>query len=45
MLAGARHYGIERREEFWSAVAEFLHGLDSAPSRDQDYAGAIEAQP
>lgn len=28
-LAGARHYGIERRDEFWHAVGEFLKELDS----------------
>ena len=32
-LAGARHYGIERRPEFWSAVTEFLQEIDSAPSQ------------
>lgn len=30
-LAGARHYGIERREEFWRAVGEFLQELVPAP--------------
>lgn len=28
-LADARHYGIERRDDFWSAVAEFLRELES----------------
>lgn len=28
-LTGARHYGIERRPEFWSAVSEFLREIDS----------------
>jgi len=32
-LAGARHYGIERREEFWNAVAEFLREIESTPPR------------
>jgi hypothetical protein len=32
-LAGARHYGIERREEFWNAVAAFLREIESAPPR------------
>jgi pimeloyl-ACP methyl ester carboxylesterase len=33
-LAGARHYGIERRDEFWRAVGEFLQELVPArPSR------------
>jgi hypothetical protein len=30
-LAGARHYGIERRAEFWNAVTEFLGEIESAP--------------
>ena len=34
-LTGARHYGIERRPEFWSAVSEFLREIDSvSPSRE-----------
>jgi pimeloyl-ACP methyl ester carboxylesterase len=28
LLAGAGHQGLEERAEFWSAVAEFLGGLD-----------------
>ncbi len=36
-LAGARHYGIERRPEFWSAVSEFLRELDSLPPRGESY--------
>jgi hypothetical protein len=28
-LAGARHYGIERRDEFWNAVGEFLSEIES----------------
>jgi hypothetical protein len=28
-LAGARHYGIERRADFWSTVADFLREIDS----------------
>jgi hypothetical protein len=31
-LAGARHYGIERRDEFWRAVGEFLRQLERTPS-------------
>jgi len=30
-LAGARHYGIERSDEFWNAVGEFLRQIESAP--------------
>jgi len=31
-LAGARHYGIERRPEFWRLVSEFLREIDSLPA-------------
>ena len=44
-IAGARHYGIERRDEFWNAVAEFLRDLESHPARHHGYAGAIDSQP
>ena len=44
-IAGARHYGIERRDEFWTAVVEFLRDLESDPARHQGYAGAIDSQP
>lgn len=30
-LAGARHYGIERREEFWNSIGEFLREIETAP--------------
>ena len=32
-LTGARHYGIERRNEFWNAVGEFLREIESTPPR------------
>jgi hypothetical protein len=32
-LAGARHYGVERRDEFWSAIAEFLRELETGGAR------------
>lgn len=35
-LAGARHYGIERRHEFWSAVADFLSAIEPATSRSDN---------
>ena len=38
ILEGARHYGIERRAEFWNAVGEFLHQIESMPSRQEIYA-------
>jgi pimeloyl-ACP methyl ester carboxylesterase len=44
-IAGARHYGIERRDEFWNAVVEFLRDLESDPARYQGYAGGIDSQP
>lgn len=37
-LEGARHYGIERRAEFWNFVAEFLRQMDSTPPSRQVYA-------
>jgi hypothetical protein len=37
-LAGARHYGIERRDELWKAVAEFLSAIEGAQPRRNDYA-------
>jgi len=36
-LAGARHYGIERRHEFWNAVGEFLREIESSPQRQNGY--------
>jgi len=34
-LTGARHYGIERRAEFWSAVGEFLREIEvTLPSQN-----------
>jgi len=44
-VAGARHYGIERRPELWSAVAEFLREIESHPSRPDGYAGQLGTQP
>lgn len=44
-LAGARHYGIERRPDFWNAVAEFLLELESDAARKDGYAGALESPP
>jgi len=37
-LAGARHYGIERRDELWKAVAEFLSAIEGAQPRRNDFA-------
>ncbi|MGZ9186442.1 MAG: alpha/beta hydrolase [Candidatus Binatia bacterium] len=44
-VTGARHYGIERRQEFWSAVAAFLREIESTPARREGYAGEPGAQP
>lgn len=44
-LEGARHYGIERRDEFWSAVAEFLLELDPGARQDDSYAGVLDRLP
>jgi uncharacterized protein len=33
ILTGARHYGVERRNEFWNAVGEFLREIESTPPR------------
>ena len=44
-LEGARHYGIERRAEFWNAVGEFLHQMDSTPARQQVYAVEAGSRP
>jgi pimeloyl-ACP methyl ester carboxylesterase len=44
-LMGARHYGIERRDEFWSAIREFLNAIDRPAARRGDFAGQFEARP
>ena len=44
-LAGVRHYGIERRPEFWSAVTDFLNAIEPAASRRDDYAGQLGTKP
>ena len=36
-LANARHYGIERRVEFWDTVEEFLRYVESGPQRLNGY--------
>ena len=45
ILAGARHYGIERRPEFWSAVTDFLSAIKPSASRRDDYAGQLGTKP
>jgi pimeloyl-ACP methyl ester carboxylesterase len=44
-LAGARHYGIERRDEFWKAVGEFLREIELMPPRQNGYALEIGSRP
>ncbi len=36
-LADARHYGIERRAEFWNAVEKFLRDIESIPGHHNGY--------
>jgi hypothetical protein len=43
-LSGARHYGIERRDEYWNAVGEFLRELESEPPRYNGHAVKIESR-
>jgi len=42
-LAGARHYGIERRDEFWKVVGDFLREIESTPPHPKNYAGQGKA--
>jgi hypothetical protein len=44
-LAGAGHYGIERRDDFWNAVGDFLRELESTPPRQQVYAVEAGSRP
>ena len=45
ILEGARHYGIERRPEFWNAVGEFLRQIESSPPRQNVYAVEAGSRP
>jgi uncharacterized protein len=45
MLPGARHYGIERRDEFWRAVSEFLRELVRAPAAPGGTALKVGSRP
>jgi len=40
MLSGARHYGIERRDDFWNSIAEFLRRLESLAPGQTVFPGA-----
>lgn len=44
-LAGARHYGIERRDEFWKAAGEFLREIELTPPHWNGYALHIGSRP
>jgi uncharacterized protein len=44
-LAGARHYGIERRDEFWNAVGEFLREIESTSPGLNGYASEAGSRP
>jgi pimeloyl-ACP methyl ester carboxylesterase len=44
-LENARHYGIERRAEFWKAVGEFLREIESTPPRQEVYAVEAGSRP
>jgi pimeloyl-ACP methyl ester carboxylesterase len=44
-LAGARHYGVERRDEFWSAIRDFLDAMDRPATQRGDLAGRFEMHP
>jgi pimeloyl-ACP methyl ester carboxylesterase len=43
-LAGARHYGIERLDEFWNAVGDFLSEMESSPPRPNGYSTQARAR-
>ncbi len=45
ILKGARHYGIERRAEFWQAVGEFLEDVESPPARQNGYTVKVGSRP
>lgn len=44
-LEGARHYGIERSNEFWNAVGEFLRQIESTPPGHKAYAVEAGSRP
>jgi pimeloyl-ACP methyl ester carboxylesterase len=44
-LTGARHYGIERRQEFWNAVGEFLAEIEVTPPSLNGYSLEAGSQP
>jgi hypothetical protein len=44
-LAGARHYGIERRDDFWNAVGEFLRELEPTRPQNNVHTASTELPP
>jgi pimeloyl-ACP methyl ester carboxylesterase len=44
-LTGARHYGIERRAEFWNAVSEFLGEIESTSPSLNGHALEAKSRP
>lgn len=44
-LPYARHYGIERRDEFWLAVSEFLRSVEPAPAVPRGAALKVGSRP
>lgn len=44
-LPGARHYGVERRDEFWHAVGDFLREIESVPQPFKGYVVDAASRP
>lgn len=44
-LAEARHYGVERREDFWNEVEKFLRDIESSPQNPNGYVKGSATQP
>lgn len=44
-LSGARHYGIERRDEFWNAIGDFLREVESVPQPFNGYVVDAASRP
>jgi pimeloyl-ACP methyl ester carboxylesterase len=45
LLRGANHYGIERRDEFWRSVGEFLAGVGKPTAGAQSVQSVARPQP
>jgi pimeloyl-ACP methyl ester carboxylesterase len=44
-IAGARHYGIERRDDFWNAVEDFLREIEMSPQPLNGYVADAASRP